>query len=121
MRISDWSSDVCSSDLDGSIPVDEHGHLVDRAVADRISAAAKQSGMALVRRFEEKRQSKAPPLPYILRELLSDAGKRIGLTAKKMQDVVQKVYDHGMITYPRTRTEERRVGKECVSKCRSRW
>src|SRR3546814_12614737 len=27
----------------------------------------------------------------------------------------------GYLTYTKTRSEERRVGKECVSTCRSRW
>src|SRR3546814_14590527 len=26
-----------------------------------------------------------------------------------------------LVTYPKERSEERRVGKECVSTCRSRW
>src|SRR3546814_13810397 len=40
MRISDWSSDVCSSDLRKS------GHyLIDTAVNDRIVAAVKESGV----------------------------------------------------------------------------
>src|SRR3546814_8076096 len=30
MRISDWSSDVCSSDLDSSPDTDRHRHLVGR-------------------------------------------------------------------------------------------
>src|SRR3546814_18799382 len=31
------------------------------------------------------------------------------------------VYNHNLETVPRLRSEERRVGKECVSTCRSRW
>src|SRR3546814_2451085 len=68
MRISDWSSDVCSSDLigagnffDAAPFVFEHQHVVD---ANRLRQRDLQSGQ---------------------------------------------------------RSEERRVGKECVSTCRSRW
>src|SRR3546814_5247405 len=34
MRISDWSSDVCSSDLDGDAP--QHGRVVDRRIEREI-------------------------------------------------------------------------------------
>src|SRR3546814_17644570 len=30
-------------------------------------------------------------------------------------------YQSGLVNPPASRSEERRVGKECVSKCRSRW
>src|SRR3546814_1798538 len=82
MRISDWSSDVCSSDLTINEIVESGARLV-------ISA------------------DRAPHMldavdPRILSRL---AG---GLVA-----------DISRLTS--TRSEERRVGKECVSTCRSRW
>src|SRR3546814_8642387 len=67
MRISDWSSDVCSSDL----------------------------------------------LPHL---------------ADLLTDDIHEVWDHADLLVVgnkdpeyRSRSEERRVGKECVSTCRSRW
>src|SRR3546814_5093798 len=77
MRISDWSSDVCSSDL-----------LLMGAISDHVfhSEAAIGYGMATVIGI-------ALPLAAILL-----------LTGRKHMS-----------------SEERRVGKECVSKCRSRW
>src|SRR3546814_3374321 len=68
MRISDWSSDVCSSDLQPSL-LDEtpHGDRRDKLVIDQTK----------------------PLAPRRRR--------------------------------PDDRSEERRVGKECVSTCRSRW
>src|SRR3546814_6786501 len=69
MRISDWSSDVCSSDL----------------VARR----------AILRRQAEH---------------LATRGDQRALAAGRDADAL----DVG-------RSEERRVGKECVSTCRSRW
>src|SRR3546814_11354446 len=80
MRISDWSSDVCSSDL-------------CRAPASLASPAL---ALRCHSRFPRHHQSGDQPKPYLV--LLADAG-------------------HG----PRPRSEERRVGKECVSTCRSRW
>src|SRR3546814_2061999 len=72
MRISDWSSDVCSSDLDvlilgycGGAPAEE---------------------------------------PYVMISQVAAA----------------YYFAHFLIILP-LRSEERRVGKECVSTCRSRW
>src|SRR3546814_7684806 len=71
MRISDWSSDVCSSDLDQAQLFAYRG--------DRIAALGRAAiGVAEMN----------------LDELAGDECQR---------------------------SEERRVGKECVSTCRSRW
>src|SRR3546814_6652980 len=74
MRISDWSSDVCSSDLRPGL------------VADRRQAEAGRRHQAFLRgRYHDV------DAPLVLAHLRP------------------------------TRSEERRVGKECVSPCRSRW
>src|SRR3546814_19280850 len=84
MRISDWSSDVCSSDLR------------DRLGAARMHAAAlgDQAGVVVGPRG-------ARQLEHAL--ALGEALRRIG--CRVQEDV---------------RSEERRVGKEGVSQCRSR-
>src|SRR3546814_11535939 len=78
MRISDWSSDVCSSDL------------------------------------SSKTRSGAPRSPFRLKDRSDhDSGLRT--------DDSPQIAD-GISTRPvRSRPEERRVGKEWVSTCRSRW
>src|SRR3546814_1775349 len=82
MRISDWSSDVCSSDL----PVIENGFYYD---------------------FSYKR----PFTP----EDLAAIEKKMAELAKKDEPVTREEWRRD------DRSEERRVGKECVSTCRSRW
>src|SRR3546814_15120576 len=47
-------------------------------------------------------------------------GQRSWLDAHNVAEVFALPF-HLMITYTGLRSEERRVGKECVSKCRSRW
>src|SRR3546814_2173171 len=86
MRISDWSSDVCSSDL--VAPAD--------AVATRDD-----------------------------RSLRSDT---IVVTASRTEEFAGTKTETPLIETPQPitvitedRSEERRVGKECVSTCRSRW
>src|SRR3546814_7116215 len=92
MRISDWSSDVCSSDLVAFGP--------DTALLDR-------AGQAAIDRL----LSEAAPAPgSVLR--LSVAGGQGG-TAGLDRMALQRLES--------VRSEARRVGKECVSTCRSRW
>src|SRR3546814_1718479 len=82
MRISDWSSDVCSSDLQ----------------ADIVDCVA-SGGDALVLMPTGGGKSLCYQLPALLRD------------------------GCGVVVSPliALRSEERRVGKECVSTCRSRW
>src|SRR3546814_2918831 len=91
MRISDWSSDVCSSDL----------------------------------------------LVTIWREQIAQDGKlprRVGFDQHRWMAGFEKIFRpaddirfcslHIQLDkshFRPSRSEERRVGKECVSKCRSRW
>src|SRR3546814_2718644 len=82
MRISDWSSDVCSSDLLA------HAHA---AIADR--AAFVQAGH---------------------RALEHDVVARVLLLELELGQPQHEAEQA-------KRSEERRVGKECVSTCRSRW
>src|SRR3546814_11811356 len=95
MRISDWSSDVCSSDLFLSL-----GRLDQPAVSDRVGH---------VRLLREC-------LVVGLDGVLVAAGAR-----QRIATVVGRIGTGQRL--PRTcgagRSEERRVGKECVSPCRS--
>src|SRR3546814_19680133 len=77
MRISDWSSDVCSSDL------------------------RRPEGVRHLRHGEEAQWRGQDQLHQEMRD-----GRRRKLRASYR---------------PLDRSEERRVGNECVSTCRSRW
>src|SRR3546814_5089225 len=79
MRISDWSSDVCSSDL-RSMSVDA------------------SSWSSLTKTLSFSSSAETPGC----------TGASPGDTASTRRPV-------------KLRSEERRVGKECVSTCRSRW
>src|SRR3546814_15846265 len=128
MRISDWSSDVCSSDLDRADAVErrvEADALVDlvllfafgglnRQRHDLVGEiAAGRGGGGAVVAFERE------PVEIVAREAVFC---RDALGACELREV-----DAGIARLlPRRfggaeRSEERRVGKECVSTCRSRW
>src|SRR3546814_3329967 len=93
MRISDWSSDVCSSDLR---PLPPRGDRSDglRLLFSLTGRLRGSSGRNLSISCREKH------MPVTRRDfkLRTVDGVTIGV-----------------------RSEERRVGKECVSTCRSRW
>src|SRR3546814_1256735 len=76
MRISDWSSDVCSSDL------------------------------KTLKSLSSPRRSVTPPV-------------NIKRSLNNLIEALASLKD--LILKSTKRSEERRVGKECVSTCRSRW
>src|SRR3546814_19354383 len=96
MRISDWSSDVCSSDLG------EGAH--ERIVHD------------LERQRRERRGIRRRALVRRLAVELDALDRRHVERARQIIDdrVEQRLN-------PLVRSEERRAGKECVRTCSSRW
>src|SRR3546814_18389240 len=97
MRISDWSSDVCSSDLK------ENGE------ENFNFAAAGDFGCSTnTQNTVENMQSKEPEIVLALGDLSYHS------TADCWFDTMSPIKD-------KLRSEESRVGKECVGKCRSRW
>src|SRR3546814_11320455 len=97
MRISDWSSDVCSSDLNPRGAALDH---LNRAL-ERDDVAAEQ----LVGRM-----TSLPPEAT----LMEGAGRNV----RRLGRTVETLPGRG--SEAMERSEERRVGKECVSTCRSR-
>src|SRR3546814_4961663 len=87
MRISDWSSDVCSSDLKKAI-------ILSAGQGSRLLPLTRDLPKCLIE--------------FNGRSLLG--WQVAALVANGIKDIVVV-----------TRSEERRVGKECVSTCRSRW
>src|SRR3546814_6200241 len=90
MRISDWSSDVCSSDLP---PSDMRTNL-------RLTASAIERPIEVLPTPGGPTRHRIGPFSFFMR----------ACTARysTMRSLI-------------FRSEERRVGKECVSTCRSRW
>src|SRR3546814_14181242 len=95
MRISDWSSDVCSSDL----------HTIGK-------------GRPLTRFDQVRLRLTDSHYPLALeRTRVTTHQTRIEQRRSNMQDFLAN-YGLWLLI---ARSEERRVGKECVSTCRSRW
>src|SRR3546814_4461595 len=84
MRISDWSSDVCSSDLPDFLKFSPNNRM-----------------------------------PAIIDSEPADGGEAISVFESGA--ILLYLADKYKKFIPQDRSEERRVGKECVSTCRSRW
>src|SRR3546814_20681560 len=98
MRISDWSSDVCSSDLNSGEP----------AIGKSIDTA------------DEGIDTRS----ILMVHLVGFTRLCQGVSLVDQQDHATTCSTFGRLEFAgfiERRSEERRVGKACVSKCRSRW
>src|SRR3546814_20014032 len=93
MRISDWSSDVCSSDL--------AGHGATRNERQEMMVAAIDRQIAMAKGYPDR-----------VRELVD---KYMTLDTARRGKIMT------LLGECEARSEERRVGTECVRTCRSRW
>src|SRR3546814_19041251 len=114
MGISDWSSDVCSSDLLGEAIGDfAPSHEELEAIGDiRIGVAAPCKRRDFSRIFGDEgriEQVRFDGLLEDLRQQFASAVARLRICTNLFRKRRQ------------VRSEERRVGKECVSTCRYRW
>src|SRR3546814_14774671 len=104
MRISDWSADVCSSDLglaEGEKVVASGQFLIDSEASLSGIEARPIAGAAAA-------QVTAKPATYeTVGRIEKIEGNKITLSHQPVPAL--------------NRSEERRVGNECVSTCRSRW
>src|SRR3546814_14695253 len=94
MRISDWSSDVCSSDL-----------VSETSAFNYVEAKSAKA----VANMSRKRSDLFPDIPTIFEQV-------------KLTEAQAWWFDYrATLEGLGRRSEERRVGTECVSTCRSRW
>src|SRR3546814_14233172 len=98
MRISDWSSDVCSSDLN-------YHHSEKYLLLHTVSS--------------QNFSSHLMPACSLLRLLHCDPV--LGYHFHHIQWKYKRSFVPVLLSSSTIRSEERRVGKECVSTCRSRW
>src|SRR3546814_19475350 len=100
LRISDWSSDVCSSDL---------LRVVRRPLEQRCDTVLGLEHLVIIIVGKLAEEAMAEML---IRRFLDDL---------LVNDQRVSRHDQRLQVAKLARSEERSVGKECVSKCRSRW
>src|SRR3546814_20195545 len=96
MRISDWSSDVCSSDLQ-----------VSQWLAQNLVALAAKLGNGSFGKINQPAQRISSPEP---------AEPGLFEAVEQFHPAYEICFGNGI-----KRSEERRVGKAWVSTCKSRW
>src|SRR3546814_16622150 len=119
MRISDWSSDVCSSDL-------QHDNLIgsfegrewhfnaglDWNIGSRQELRVKLQTLAIDARARQAWRVDASGNAVASDEAIEDFSVRnLGFQIRYPHELAPLSY----------RSDERSVGKECVRTCRSRW
>src|SRR3546814_17358745 len=122
MRISDWSSDVCSSDLGHDFCTISLSDLLTpwAAIERRVRAAAagdfvvafynpvsKRRTWPLAEAVAILRQQRPDDTPVVMARNLARAGETVTTS-----DLAHLTHD---------RSAERTVGTECVSTCALRW
>src|SRR3546814_12282452 len=107
MRISDWSSDVCSSDL-----TLKTGAFVCRECRQGLDLLCVCVGVQRGKRLPHGRGG----LPGRRRK--DRIAGLLKLLLFSCEGILHRLTG---CSKPIRRSEERRVGKECVSTCRSRW
>src|SRR3546814_17205390 len=101
MRISDWSSDVCSSDLvtrKGSTAFEKGRHAADlNLCAGEFREEARQTPAHIVELCRDRRDQ------------------------RRFSRLIVRIDELGIDEQRHDRSEERRVGKECVSTFSAQW
>src|SRR5699024_3410275 len=81
--------------------VDSDGRLLARQLADAV--ARKVQGQAgVVVQHAQKAHREPAPLPYSLAELQIDGGRKLGMSAARVLELAQRLYERQLITYPRS-------------------
>src|SRR3546814_14866458 len=116
MRISDWSSDVCSSDLLSEAEAVRLAARSDELAELGLVLEGFGGGAVVVREVPALLGDVA--VQTLVRDLADALAEydSVQPLKERLEEVCGTMACHGSV-----RSEERRVGKECVSTCRSRW
>src|SRR3546814_13683755 len=102
MRISDWSSDVCSSDLN------DVGKAIQDVKGGKIDFKVDKTGII---------HTSVGKVSFTPEKLYENALEVIQTISRLKPSAAKGTYFKSISL----RSEESRIGKECVSTCRSRW
>jgi DNA topoisomerase-1 len=74
---------------------------LDEAAAQRLASGLK-GALAIARKIEPKDYSSSPKPPFTTSTLQQEAGRKLGMAAKRAMQAAQRLYEGGYITYMRT-------------------
>src|SRR3546814_11522470 len=123
MRISDWSSDVCSSDLVGTSNADAvryMRHVATWPVRTAVLTGPRGSGRSLMGRLfaRDTGGRVIDGHASVAEEEIFHAWNAAQASGTPLLIIAAAPPSDWNVAL---RSEARRVGKECVSTCRSRW
>src|SRR3546814_4131076 len=143
MRNSDWSSDVCSTELVSDEQRQSYiEYIKEEYKADRLTQiltdVADINGANVLNVARQDYEPQGASVTFLIsEEPVVDKSAAKGVISDAVVAHLDKSHitvhtysethpDNGIATFRAdidvaTRSEERRVGKECVSTCRSRW
>jgi len=98
---------VAKIEVNGEVYEVEHRkrRFATREEAESAAQAAKKSLQAYIEDLREEVHIKSPPLPLNTVDLESRASKYLNLRSKTTLDTAEKLYQLGLISYPRTETQ----------------
>src|SRR3546814_17335564 len=122
MRISDWSSDVCSSDLIMRIANDPVLSTAERlrGVINQLMSAYDQHYPHMYVYIQEEMNRIAGETSAWAQQIISQTRKFERIVMGMISELIERGEMRSDIPVS-VRAEERRVGKECVRACRYRW
>src|SRR3546814_4162681 len=106
MLIGDWSSDVCSADPRYPLRAGTDGATNSAPLTEAEARALLEEAFAVMSRARAQIRRPLDSRAQVTISIVDTHGSVLGIVRSPDAPI---------------RSEERRVGKECVSTCRSRW
>ncbi len=86
---------------DGKLAAGRNVLVLDEAGATQLATGLRGTD-ATVRRVEEKEYKSEPKAPFTTSTMQQEAGRKLGMTARRAMSAAQALYQNGYITYMRT-------------------
>src|SRR3546814_14671428 len=119
LRISDWSSDVCSSDLSDVLRLSQRLQALDADPGTSRGAAYERLQARQALQVLAQARSSDRPVALKVAQARVETAEVAAQTAVTQAEIDRLDRERSELLVERS--AERRVGKECVSTCRSRW
>ena len=87
---------------DGKTFTAKSSQIKEEEKAGELLERLKGKSSLKVLKVEKKRKVQAPPKLPKLSDIQAEVGKKLGLTSEEVLNVVQKLYQEGVLSYPRT-------------------
>ena len=84
--------------------LEEEKRLIDKSVGEALLSRL-QGKPAVITNYESKKQSSKPPVGFSLPKLQMVASKKFDLSPAAVLKICQKLYEQGILTYPRSDCE----------------